>query len=349
MRFGNTEIDFSNSERTKSIIEIGVNHNGDLDIARQLVLEIKAAGGDIVKFQAFIAEEEISVHAEKAAYQKVTTGEAGGQLEMAKALELSHNQLTTMRDFCYANDMPFLCTAFEPKSLAFLVNDLGVQAIKIASSEVTAHPFLAEIAKSGVDMILSTGASNLEEVAAAVRVIEEARPGAELVLFHCVSEYPAPANEINLRAMETMARAFGYPVGYSDHTSGTLAPIIAASMGACAIEKHFTLDRTMEGPDHNASIEPHELRQMVQGMAEANAMIGDGIKRPVPSEIPQRPLIRKSIVARHDLKAGRVLALGDVALKRPANGIEPKHMDVVLGRKLKTDLERDAPIQWSDF
>lgn len=349
MRFGTTDIDFATVDRTQSIVEIGVNHNGDMEIARQLVREIKAAGGDIVKFQAFIAEEEISVHAEKASYQKDTTGADGGQLEMAKALELSHDQLREMRDFCHVEAMPFLCTAFESKSLDFLVRDLGVQAVKIASSEVTAHPFLAEIARSGVDMILSSGASTLEEVAAAVRVIEEAQPGADLVLFHCVSEYPAPDDQINLRAMDTMARAFGYPVGYSDHTAGTLAPIMAAGLGACAIEKHFTLDRSMEGPDHRASIEPRELREMVDGMAAARAMLGDGIKRPVPAELPQRPLIRKAIVARHALKAGHVLTMDDIALKRPATGIEPAMQDIVIGRTLRRDLERDAPLQWTDI
>ncbi len=350
MNFDSIEIDFSNPGHCRSIIEIGVNHNGDLDLARTMVREIAARGGDIVKFQAFIAEEEISIHADKANYQKDTTGDDGtGQLEMAKALELSHHQLTTMRDFCAQMQMPFLCTAFESKSLEFLLNGLGVQAIKIASSEVTHHPFLAEIARSGVGMILSTGASTLEEAAAAVRVIEQARPNPELVLLHCVSEYPAPLHEVNLRAMDTMARAFGYPVGYSDHTTGIIAPITAAAMGACAVEKHFTMDRTMDGPDHRASIEPPELTAMVEGMRGAEACLGDGIKVPVPSELPQRPLIRKSIVARHPLPAGHVLRYEDLAFKRPLNGIEPFDLDRVLGRSLKVAKDTDAPLQWSDL
>ncbi|QJF52883.1 N-acetylneuraminate synthase family protein [Roseobacter ponti] len=349
MNFDTISYDFATTDRAVSIIEIGVNHNGDIDLAKQMVREIAQRGGDIVKFQAFISEEEISVHAEKANYQKDTTGSEVGQLEMAKALELSHGQLTAMRDFCREMQVPFLCTAFESKSLAFLLNDLGVQAVKIASSEVTHHPFLAEIARSGVGMILSTGASTLEEVAAAVRVIEQAKPDPELAILHCVSEYPAPLEEVNLRAMDTMARAFGYPVGYSDHTRGITAPITAAALGACAIEKHFTLDRTMEGPDHRASIEPDELSAMTAAMKGARAALGDGIKVPVPSELPQLPLIRKSIVARHPLRAGHVITEADLAFKRPLNGIQPFDLDKVLGRALKNDKDEDAPLQWSDL
>lgn len=349
MNFDSIDIDFTAVEYAVSIIEIGVNHNGNLDLARQMVREIADRGGDIVKFQAFISEEEISIHAEKANYQKHTTGSEVGQLEMAKTLELSHDQLTTMRSFCSEMQMPFLCTAFESKSLYFLLNGLGVQSIKIASSEVTHHPFLAEIARSGASMILSTGASTLEEVAAAIRVIEEARPNPELVVLHCVSEYPAPLNEVNLRSMATMARAFGHPVGYSDHTRGIIAPITAAALGACAVEKHFTMDRNMEGPDHLASIEPEELSSMIQGMKGARSALGDGIKVPVPSELPQLPLIRKSIVARHPLPAGHVVTEADLAFKRPLNGIEPFDLGKVLGRALKVDKATDAPFQWSDL
>ncbi|WP_299968640.1 N-acetylneuraminate synthase family protein [uncultured Roseobacter sp.] len=349
MNFDSIDIDFSTGDRTVSIIEIGVNHNGDLELARSMVREIASRGGDIVKFQAFISEEEISIHAEKANYQKDTTGTEVGQLEMAKALELSHDQLTEMRDFCRQMQMPFLCTAFESRSLEFLLKGLDVAAVKIASSEVTHHPFLAEIAQSGVGMILSTGASTLEEAAAAVRVIEEARPDPDLVILHCVSEYPAPLDEVNLRAMHTMHQAFGYPVGYSDHTQGIVAPITAAALGACAVEKHFTMDRTMEGPDHRASIEPEELSAMIDGMKGARSALGTGIKVPVPSELPQLPLIRKSIVARRPLSAGHVVTEADIAFKRPLNGIEPFDLNRVLGRTLKVDKDTDAPFQWSDL
>jgi len=348
VNFDSKSFDFSEGAEPVSIIEIGVNHNGDIDLAKRMVRAIAEAGGHIVKFQAFIAAEEISIHAEKANYQKDTTGAGSNQLEMAAALELSHGQLTEMRDYCRTRDMPFLCTAFESKSLAFLLNDLQVQTIKIASSEVTHHPFLAEIANSGVGIILSTGASTLAEAAAAVRVIREAG-GDELVVLHCVSEYPAKMEEINLRAMATMRDAFDVPVGYSDHTNGFYAPIIASAMGACAVEKHFTMDRTMAGPDHRASIEPPELKMMVEGMKAAHVSRGDGVKVPVACEIPQIPLIRKSIVARHGLKAGHVLTLDDLAFKRPLNGIEPFDLDKVLDKAIMVDLEPDQPLQWTHF
>lgn len=348
MNFDTRSFGFGEEDAPVSIVEIGVNHNGDIDLAKQMVRTIAEAGGHIAKFQAFIAAEEISIHAEKASYQKDTTGEGSNQLEMAAALELSHNQLTTMRDYCRAQDMPFLCTAFESKSLEFLLNGLQVQAVKVASSEITHHPFLVEIASAGVGMILSTGASTLDEVAASVKVVREAG-GDELVLLHCVSEYPAKMDEINLRAMATMRDAFDVPVGYSDHTNGIYAPIVASAMGACAIEKHFTMDRNMEGPDHRASIEPDELKQMVEGMHAAYVSRGDGIKVPVPCEIPQIPLIRKSIVARHDLSAGHVLTMEDIAFKRPLNGIEPFDVDKVLNKTLTVALEPDQPLQWSHF
>jgi len=349
MKFGNRNIQFGENHPCQSIIEIGVNHNGDMDIARKMVDVIKNAGGNIVKFQAFIASEEISIQAEKAEYQKEVTGNQGGQLKMAEALELSHGQLMEARDYCAASDVPFLCTAFESKSLDFLVHKLGLETIKIASSEVTAHPFLAEIASSNCSMILSTGASTLEEVAAAVRVIEEARPDPDLAILHCVSEYPAPFDQINLRAMRTLATAFGYPIGYSDHTQGIDAPIAAAALGACAIEKHFTLDRTMPGPDHNASIEANELELMCKSIISVQQMLGDGVKKPAPCEMHNIDLIRKSIVARRALPAGHILKEEDIALKRPATGIEPKFLDMVLGRELKTDLEQDTPIHWSNL
>lgn len=348
MNFDTRTFGFAEEDAPVSIVEIGVNHNGDIELAKRMVRTIADAGGHITKFQAFIAAEEISVHAEKASYQKETTGVESNQLEMAAALELSHDQLTEMRDYCRSQNMPFLCTAFESKSLKFLLNSLQVQVVKIASSEVTHHPFLAEIAAAGVGIILSTGASTLDEVAAAVNVIQEAG-GEELVLLHCVSEYPAKMEEINLRAMETMRDAFDVPVGYSDHTNGVYAPIVASAMGACAVEKHFTMDRTMEGPDHRASIEPQELQIMIEGMHAAHVSRGDGVKVPVPCEIPQIALIRKSIVARHGLKAGHILKLDDLAFKRPLNGIEPFDLHKVLDRAITTDLEPDQPLQWACF
>ena len=346
MKFDNFELDFSGKTKTQTILEIGVNHNGSIEIAKDMVLEIKKRGGDIVKFQAFIAEEEISIHAEKANYQKETTGKTGGQLEMAKDLELTFEELSQMRDFCFELKIPFLCTAFDSKSLEFLIKDLNVKSLKVASSEVTALPFLAEIAKTNVDIILSTGASDLEEVARAIKIIENNRIDSELIIMHCLSEYPAPLEQINLKAMKTMAKAFGYPVGYSDHTIGVQAPILAAGLEACSVEKHFTLNRNMEGPDHLASIEPKEMSDMINGIRNCRAMLGNGIKKPSKAELPQIQLIRKSIVSKKNLKKGHIISVDDLALKRPAIGLDPKYLDILIGRELKKDLNEDEPLSW---
>ena len=202
--------------------------------------------------------------------------------------------------------------------------------MKVASSEVTALPFLAEIAKTNVDIILSTGASDLEEVAGAIKVIENNRKDSELVIMHCLSEYTAPLEQINLRAMRTMSEAFGYPVGYSDHTVGVQAPIVAAGLGACSVEKHFTLSRDMEGPDHLASIEPEEMSEMITGIKNCRAMLGDGIKKPSSAELPQIILIRKAIVSKNKLNKGHIISLDDLALKRPANGLDPKYLEILI-------------------
>lgn len=345
MEFGVGKFNFVNGSEPVSIVEIGVNHNGDIKLAEELIDTAKACGGHIVKLQAFVASEEISRHAEKAEYQKETTGDEQSQLDLVKGLELSNNQLRHLHRYCNDMQMPFLCTAFESVSLDFLLRDLAVKSIKIASSEITNHPFLAEIAETGVGMILSTGASTLEEVAAAVRVIQDVSDN-ELVLLHCVSEYPAKMDELNLRAMETIRQAFNLPVGFSDHSQGIYAPIVASALGACAVEKHFTLDRNMKGPDHRASIEPQELKQMVLGMKAAHLSLGDGVKKPVPCEMPQIPIIRKSIVARTSLPKGHKIKLQDIAFKRPCNGIEPFDVDKIIGRLLKQAIEEDEPITW---
>lgn len=350
MNFDFLDVDFSTVQRPISIIEIGVNHNGDMDLARKMIREVKVRGGDIVKIQAFVAEEEISKNAEKANYQKKSTGnDTEGQLAMAKALELTHPQIRELRSFSLDFEMPFLCTAFEDLSLKFLVRDLGVKSVKIASSEITNHPFLARASASGVGLILSTGASDLEEVAAAVRVIKEANAEVELILLHCVTEYPAPIEQLNLRAMDTMRKAFGLPVGYSDHSEGILAPSIAAALGACAIEKHFTLDRGMPGPDHMASIEPRELTEMITAVRGASLSLGNGIKRAMPCELPQIALIRKAIVSRNQIRAGHVLKACDLAFKRPSNGVSPIFFKQIVGKKIKVDKGADDPIQWEDI
>ncbi len=345
MDFDSAHFSFKETDEPVAIAEVGVNHNCDMDIAHKMVHAAQDAGAHIIKFQSFVSEEEISVYADKAEYQKETTGDAGGQLEMAKALELTPDQLKDLRAYCHKVQAPFLCTAFESISLDLIVRQMGVKSVKIASSEVTNHPFLKEIAETGVGIIISTGASNLEEAGDALKVLQQA--GAEeILMLHCVSQYPAVMEQINLRAMHTMREAFGIPIGYSDHTAGFEAPIAAAALGARAVEKHFTLDRNMEGPDHRASIEPDELAIMVRGMKMAHQAIGDGIKKPVACEEANRTLIRKAIVARRPFPAGHVIRYEDVAFKRPVNGIEPFDWDKVEGKALKEAVETDQPLQW---
>lgn len=348
MNFDSADFGFEPGQPPVSIIEVGVNHNGSTGIARRLVDKAKSAGASVVKFQAFVAEEEISRFAEKAEYQKQTTGAHEGQLEMARKLELTHDQLRELRQYCRDAGMPFLCSVFDDLSLRFLVQDLQLKALKIPSSEVTNHPFLAEISRLGLGMILSTGASSHDEVAAAMKAIRDAgKP--EIVLLHCVSNYPAEADQVNLGAMRTLAEAFQVPVGFSDHTEGVEIPIIATAMGAVAIEKHFTLDKTMEGPDHRASIDPGELERMVRGMAMAYRARGNGRKEVAACEMANRALIRKSIVSRAQLRAGHVLTAADLGYKRPYVALHPFENGKVIGRRLKRDLAPDEPIALRDL
>ncbi len=267
---------------------------------------------------------------------------------MCKALELSGAALRELKDYCAGIGMPFLCAAFDFESIDLLVDDLKVESMKVASSEVTNLPMLRYIGSKKKGVILSTGASTLIEVGCAV----EALLGSgcpELVLLHCVSSYPAPHDQVNLRAMGTLKRAFGLPVGFSDHTTGIEVPIAAAALGAVAVEKHFTLDRNLPGPDHRASVEPDELAALVRGVRSANVALGSGTKRPAPCELANLPLIRKSLVAARNLSKGTALARDLSEIKRPQGGIAPCDLDKVLGLRLTRDIEEDAPITWNDF
>jgi N,N'-diacetyllegionaminate synthase len=348
MDFVSRQYAFGADDPPVVIGEVGVNHNGDPDLARKLVDVAVAAGVDVVKFQAFKTEKEISRFAEKAPYQDETAPAAANQYELCKPLELSGSVLLDMKNYCTARGMPFLCTAFDFDSLDLLAGDLKVTSVKIASSEVTNIPFLEYIGSRKLAAILSTGASTLLEVGRAVDALR--RGGCpELVLLHCVSSYPAPAGEINLRAMHTLKEAFGVPVGFSDHTQGIETAIAAAALGAAAIEKHFTLDRTMQGPDHRASVEPPELKRLVEGTRLAHAALGDGVKRPAPCELPNLPLIRKSLVANGALHRGTRLTRAMIEIKRPTGGVEPGDLPKVLGRELRRDLEDDEPITWESL
>jgi len=349
MNFGSKDILFKvNADETIVIAEIGVNHNGSLELAKQMVDSAKEAKADVVKFQAFRSEKEISKYAPKTLYQKETTGDQGNQLEMCKALELSSGALSELKNYCDKTGMPFLCAAFDYESLEFLVEDLKMRTVKIASSEVTDIPFLKYVASKRTGVILSTGASSLIECGIAVEtLLKNGCP--ELIILHCISSYPAPFEQVNLRAINTLKRTFRLPVGFSDHTIGVYASVAAVAMGAVALEKHFTLDKNMEGPDHRSSIDPDELSELIKGIRIANLVKGSGDKVPSPCERENVNLIRKSIVASRSLMKGTSLTRDMLEIKRPFKGIEPSDINKIIGLKLTKDVEEDAPITWEDF
>jgi N-acetylneuraminate synthase len=322
------------------IAEAGVNHNGSLEMALRLVDAAAEAGADVVKFQTFKAEEVISPVAPKADYQVETTGGAESQLEMVKKLELPDDAFRQIQRRSVEKGILFLSTPFDRGS-ADLLDDMGLPAFKISSGELTNLPFLAYMARKGKPLILSTGMSNLEEVAASVEALRLAG-NTDLVLLHCVSNYPAAASSVNLRAMKTLEERFDVPVGYSDHTQGIAVSLAAVALGACVIEKHFTLDRNLPGPDHRASLEPNELAEMVRGIRMVQSAIGDGIKRPASEEMSTAAVARRSLVAAADLRAGTVLTSDHIAILRPGTGLQPAMYSQVVGRRLVQDLSAGA-------
>lgn len=321
------------------IAEAGVNHNGSISLAKQLIEVAAKAGADAVKFQTFIAEEVVSADAPKAEYQKQTTDASESQLDMIKKLELSKEDHQELMNYANNKNIMFLSTPFDERSVDLLV-ELGLPLIKISSGEITNHPFLEYIAKKGLPIILSTGMSTLEEVAEAVSVIKEAGCN-DLTLLHCTSNYPARVEDCNLLAMKTMADTFDVPVGYSDHTPGIYVPLAATAMGACVIEKHFTLDKNLPGPDHRASLEPTELEEMVRGIRLVEKAWGSPVKAPVESELEVRDVARKSIVAKVDIPAGTVITEDMLAFKRPGTGVSPKDISTILGKKTKQLIKKD--------
>jgi N,N'-diacetyllegionaminate synthase len=320
------------------IAEAGVNHNGDPALAHQLVDAAAAAGADAVKFQTFDPEQVVAAGAPKAAYQIAATGSAESQLEMLRRLALPREALEPLAAHARDQGLLFLSTPFDTVSADFL-DGLGVPGFKVPSGEVTNLPLLAYLAQKGKPMLVSTGMSTLGEVATAVAVVR-ASGDPPLALFHCVTNYPAAPTDCNLRAIETMRRVFGVPVGWSDHTEGLYPSIAAVAAGASLLEKHFTLDRTLPGPDHRASLEPGELTQLVAAVRETEATLGDGIKRPAPSEASNARLVRRSVHAARPLPAGHVLALQDLVALRPGNGLPPSSIGRLVGRSLRVELAR---------
>lgn len=324
------------------IAEAGDNHNGNIDLAYQLIDKAVEAGADCVKFQTFVTEEIISKFAQKADYQKVSTGASESQYDMVKKLELSFEQFGKLSKYCKEKGILFLSTPFDIPSIEFL-ESIEVPMFKIPSGEITNLPYLMRIAKTHKDIILSTGMCNTDEIHQAMKILKENGAG-EIYLLHCNTEYPTPYEDVNLNAMESMRKEFGVKVGYSDHTLGIQIPIAATALGACIIEKHFTLDKTMEGPDHQASLDPVELKEMVASIRVIEAAMGDGRKKPSNSEKKNIVIARKSIVARRDIKKGEILTEDNLAVKRPGNGISPMKWFEVLGTAAARDFVEDELI-----
>lgn len=330
---------------TYIIAEAGVNHNGQLDLALKLCDAAKEAGVDCVKFQTWQTEKIVTRKAEKATYQSENTNDAEeSQFDMLKKLELSYEDFRLVQEHCNKIGIDFLSTPDEEYSLAFLMNELHLPLIKIGSGEVTNIPYLRQMASYHKPIILSTGMATLAQVAMAYDTLIAA--GAPSIsLLHCTTNYPCPKNEVNLRAMQTMKEAFKCPVGYSDHTMGTEIPIAAVAMGAEIIEKHFTLDRNMDGPDHKASLEPHELKYMVACIRNIEVALGDGIKRPNPSEVEISKVVLKSIVAKIPISKGETLTANNMTIKRAGSGIPAAHWDMIVGTKALRDYDIDEPIK----
>lgn len=329
------------------IAEAGVNHNGDKELAKMLVDVAVDSGADAIKFQTFNVNRLLSPTAPKAQYQLETTDTSESQFEMLRALELSSEGHRELSAYCQKRDLIFLSTPFDELSSDFL-DDLGVPAFKIPSGETVNLPLLRHVASKGKPLILSTGMSYLSEVESAVRTIRQTG-NEHLVVLHCVSNYPAVASDINLNAMYTMTQAFQVPVGYSDHTNGIEVPLAAVAMGASVIEKHFTLDRNMSGPDHRASLEPDELVALVSGIRKVEQAMGNGIKEPADSEANTKQIARRSLYLARDVAEGGILSEDDLIALRPAGGISPHLFDDVLGRRLRYSLPAGQALAWVDM
>lgn len=329
------------------LAEAGVNHNGDLGLAHKLVDTAADAGADAVKFQTFSADRLVTKRAPKAEYQQRRTGADQSQHAMLKQLELNEAAHFELIRHCQDRGILFVSTPFDEQS-ADMLERLGVCMFKMSSGELTNLPFQAHVARKGKPVIVSTGMGTMEEVAETVATVR-ASGAPPFALLHCVSAYPTPPEDVNLLAMSSLHAAFGVPVGWSDHTMGLAITFAAVALGACVVEKHFTLDRSLPGPDHAASLEPDELTALIAGVKDVGAAIGDGRKRPRPAELNVIGVARKSLVAARDLKAGDVLVSGDVAVLRPGTGMPPKFRDFLVGRRLKRDRAGGTVFEPADF
>lgn len=332
--------------KTFIIAEAGVNHDGMLERALELVEAAAAAGADAVKFQTFDADKIVTSAAPKAPYQLERTDPVESQREMLRRYQLDDRGYAELVRRCRKTNIEFLSTPFDADSVEKL-DRLGVRAFKIASGELTNLPLLLDVARRGKPVYLSTGMSTLGEVGSALRTLRAG--GVDVTVLHCTSAYPAPADQANLLAIRTIGRTFRVPVGYSDHTTSLNIPVAAVALGAAVIEKHLTLDRGLPGPDHAASLEPAEFAAMVHAIREVEGGLGDGLKRPMESELATRRVGRRSLVAARFLPPGTRLQSDDVAAKRPGTGISPMELRFVLGRVLRRGLEPDQILEWADF
>ncbi len=347
------------------IAEAGVNHNGKFDLAEKLIDAAKEAGADAVKFQIFKAENLVTLEADQAEYQTKNIGKKESQYQMLKRLELSYSDFERLKEYCDKKGIIFLATPHSGKEDVDFISKI-CPAIKVSSPDVTNLPILEYVARKNLPIILSTGASTSEEVREAVKTILFINK--ELILLHCTTNYPTKINEVNLRAMKTMEKEFGLPIGYSDHTEGIKISLVAVVLGACIIEKHFTLDKNMLGPDHKASLEPQELKKMVDeirkiekrlsagenpdiilGELNVKEALGNGIKKPNLNELEVAKAVRKSIVATRDIEKGTEIREDMLAIKRPGTGIKPKFINKVIGKKTKKDIKKDELIKFEDL
>ena len=326
---------------TLIIAEAGVNHNGSINTAKKLIDVAADAGADIVKFQTFTAESLMTANAEKAEYQQNLSNNSESQFEMIKKLELKREAHEELIQYCNKEDIKFLSTAFDHASIDLLY-ELDIPLYKVPSGEITNLPYLRHIGGMGKPVILSTGMATLKEVEDALNIIEESgTPKGEIIVLHCNTEYPTPMKDVNLKAMLTIRNKLGVKVGYSDHTLGIEIPIAAVALGATVIEKHFTLDRNLPGPDHRASLEPDELKAMVKAIRNIEKAMGNGIKTPSASEIKNIPIARKSIVAKISINNRELFTEDNLTVKRPGTGLSPMKWDSLLGRESDRDYEID--------
>jgi len=329
------------------IAEAGVNHNGSLELAKKLIDAAKESGSDSIKFQTFKSERIATADAEMAKYQKENTGKEEAQLEMLKRAELSYGDFRELKKYCDEKGIIFLSTPHSCNEDVDLVAEL-CPAIKVASGDLTNIPLLKYIARKNLPIILSTGMSAMEEVENALEAVKK-EGNDKIIILHCTNNYPCPINEVNLRAINTLKEKFKLPTGYSDHTEGINISTYAAAAGACVLEKHLTLDKNLPGPDHKASLEAEDLKEMVLAIRNLERALGDGVKKPAESELETAKIARKSLVAQKDIKKGEAIREGMITVKRPGTGIPPGKMNEIIGKKAARDIKKDSLFVWEDF